>query len=429
MSSTAHALIALVYTVLAIAVALTLPYSAPSVEPVTALVIGGMVFLFGAILHEVAARQQRDKALARWLARLRSGDEELAAGLDQLSAELRGLHAAPRPSAGSPARPEKAEAAAAPAQVPAQAPAAPPASSPPVSAAELSLLARELRSLRSLVGGPVAAAPERAPAEEGGEEPPPRDGDRLRPDDPSVVGAVRAALSGDRVEAYIQPIVTLPQRRHRFYQVSARLRQGDGRELEPETYLPAARHEGLTAFIDNLLLFRTIQLLREADRRGQQVGFVCALTPDSLADGAFLHQFAQFMAQNTALAGRLMFELPQAELFDDAPPARAMLDELGRLGFRFVMSGLVHLDFDAADLSARHIRFVKMDAGMLLETPGPFGDLGSVVSLKHELERSAMDLIVTGIATEQQLVELLDFRFDFGQGSLFGEPKPARRPG
>jgi cyclic-di-GMP phosphodiesterase, flagellum assembly factor TipF len=423
MSSTAHALIALVYTVLAIAVALTLPYSAPSVEPVTALVIGGMVFLFGAILHEVAARQQRDKALARWLARLRSGDEELAAGLDQLSAELRGLHAAPRPPtgipAGNPVRAERVEAVATPAQAP-----TPP---PPVSAAELSLLARELRSLRSLVGGHTAAPPQEAPAEEGGREAP-WDGDRLRPGDVAVIEAVRAALSGDRVEAYIQPIVTLPQRRHRFYEVSARLRLDDG-ELEPETYLPAARQEGLTAFIDNLLLFRTIQLLREADRRGQQVGFVCALTPDSLADGAFLHQFAQFMAQNTALAGRLMFELPQAELFDDAPAARAMLDELGRLGFRFVMSGLVHLDFDAADLSARHIRFVKLDAGMLLETPGPFGDLGSVVSLKHELERSAMDLIVTGIATEQQLVELLDFRFDFGQGSLFGEPKPARRPG
>lgn len=421
MSATAHVLIALVYTVLAIAVALTLPYSAPSVEPVTALTIGGMVFLFGAILHEVAARQQRDKALARWLARLRSGDEELAAGLDQLSAELRGLHATPRPSAVAASRPGEAVAAPGTASSPVAS---------PVSAAELSLLAQELRSLRSLVGERRAGAPEHgapgaAAGAEAGEEVP----TAFRPEDPAVVEAVRAALSGDRVEAYLQPVVALPQRRHRFYQVSARLRLDDGRELEPETYLPAARREELTAFIDNLLLFRTIQLLREADRRGQQVGFICALAPDSLADGAFLHQFAQFMAQNTALAGRLLFELPQAELFDDVAATRATLDELGRLGFRFVMDGLVHIDFDAADLSARHVRFVKLDAGMLLETPGPFGGLGSVAALKNELERSAMDLIVTGISTEQQLVELLDLRLDFGQGPLFGEPKPAKRPG
>lgn len=436
MSSTAHALIALAYTVLAIAVALTLPYSVVSVDRVTALMIGGMVFLFGAILHEVAARQQRDKALARWLARLRSGDEELAAGLDQLQAELRGLHRPARRPAGAPpvgvpeaaAAPAPAATAAAPSAAFAPEP-VPSSSQAPnvVSAAELSQLVQELRSLRSLVGEGRAGRAGGDPQGPDGEGPARARGPR--PGDPAIAEAVRAALSGDRVEACVQPIVTLPQRRHRFYQVSARLRLEDGQELGPETYLPAARHEGLIAFIDNLLLFRTIQLLREADRRGQQVGFICALTPDSLADGAFLHQFAQFMAQNTVLAGRLMFELPQAELFDDATPARAMLDELGRLGFRFVMSDLVHLDFDAADLSARHVRFVKLDAGMLLEAPGPFGGFGSVVALKHELERSAMDLIVVGVETEQQLVELLDLRFDFGQGSLFGDPKPAKRQG
>lgn len=396
----AHVLLALVYTVPAIAVALTLPHSAPSVDRVTALLAGALVFLFGAILHEVAARQQRDRALARWLARLRSGDEELAAGLDQLHAELRvlrgGAGPAPAPVAASDA------------------------------GRDVTALVAELRTLRGMlarerVAAPASAdtAPEAEPAPVA--EPAPA---AAGPAEGAVTAAVRAALSGDRVDVCIQPVVALPQRKHRFYQVSARLRLDDGLELGPEIYLPVARRDGLVAFIDNLLLFRAIQLLREAERRGQQVGFFCVVTADSLADRAFVRQFSQFMAHNAGLADKLMFELPQGELFDPGSGAGPMLDELGQLGFRFVMGDVLHLDFDAADLTARHVRYVKLDAGLILGQPSPFGGLDSVLALKHELERSAIDLIVDGIGTEQQLVELLDLRLDYGQGSLFGEPRP-----
>ncbi|HEV7369622.1 EAL domain-containing protein [Arenibaculum sp.] len=413
----AHVLLALVYTVPAIAIALTLPHSFPSVDRLTALVAGALVFLFGAILHEVAARQQRDRALARWLARLRSGDEELAAGLDQLHAELRSLRGAARPE---------------PAPVPAPAPA------PALDAGrDVSALVAELRTLRGMLARERAAAPALAEAEAPAEAaadavlnavldagPTAAGAVRAAPAAGAVTAAIRAALSGDRVDICIQPVVALPQRKHRFYQVTARLRLDDGLELGPEIYLPVARRDGLVAFIDNLLLFRAIQLLREAERRGQQVGFFCAVTADSLADRAFVRQFSQFMAHNAGLADKLMFELPQGELFDPDGDARPMLAELGRLGFRFVMGEVAHLDFDAPDLAARHVRYVKLDAGLILEQPSPFGGLDSVLALKHELERSAIDLIVDGIATEQQLVELLDLRLDFGQGALFGEPRP-----
>jgi hypothetical protein len=39
--------------VLAVAVALTLPYSLPQVERPLSLVLSALVFLFGAVLHEV----------------------------------------------------------------------------------------------------------------------------------------------------------------------------------------------------------------------------------------------------------------------------------------------------------------------------------------------------------------------------------------
>jgi cyclic-di-GMP phosphodiesterase TipF (flagellum assembly factor) len=39
------------------------------------------------------------------------------------------------------------------------------------------------------------------------------------------------------------------------------------------------------------------------------------------------------------------------------------------------------------------------------------------------LDKSGIDLIVTHIETEKELVELLDLGIDYGQGYLFSEPE------
>jgi cyclic-di-GMP phosphodiesterase TipF (flagellum assembly factor) len=454
-SGLAHLVFALGYTVAAVAVALGLRQGMPGTDRLTGLLAGATVFLFGALMHEVAARHRRDKAVARWLARLRSGDEEIAAGLDQLHGELRALAglaaAGGQPPAGHPqaAQPRSAQAApeprpASPRQ-PVQQPAPhqpsprqaapapeaprpePPAPAAVPSAAERASLIAELRSLKDAMARARPADPPAAPARV---EPvlgaPPRDPDREHGagDEAALAEAVRATLTSERIEVMLQPIVTLPQRKHRLSVISARLRLGDGRLVGPEVYQPAARRGNVVAFIDNLLLFRCLQFTREAERRGQPPGVLCAVSPDALDDEAFTGQFVQFMAHNRNLASRLGFVLPQAELLDRPGPPRAAVDELAGLGFRFAMDAVAHLEFDAPDLVRRHVRTLVVDAALLLDPGGPLGGIDSALALKHELDRNAVDLVVSGIRTEQQLVELLDLRPDLGQGPLFGDARP-----
>jgi cyclic-di-GMP phosphodiesterase TipF (flagellum assembly factor) len=38
-----------------------------------------------------------------------------------------------------------------------------------------------------------------------------------------------------------------------------------------------------------------------------------------------------------------------------------------------------------------------------------------------------MDLIVEKIETEEMLLDLLELKIDFGQGYLFGEPRPTAK--
>ena len=49
-------------------------------------------------------------------------------------------------------------------------------------------------------------------------------------DDAAILDIVREAIDTDRVDLYLQPIVSLPQRKHRFYECFSRIRDRDDQD-------------------------------------------------------------------------------------------------------------------------------------------------------------------------------------------------------
>ena len=56
---------------------------------------------------------------------------------------------------------------------------------------------------------------------------------------------LREAVDAGRIELYLQPVVTLPQRKVRFYEALSRIKLADGTLVEPEHFLEGARAFGL----------------------------------------------------------------------------------------------------------------------------------------------------------------------------------------
>src|SRR5262249_18008758 len=73
---------------------------------------------------------------------------------------------------------------------------------------------------------------------------------------------IREAVDANRIDLFLQPIVTLPQRKVRYYEAVARLRAGDGEQLMAADFLPYAEAGGVMPKIDNLMLFRCVQVVR-----------------------------------------------------------------------------------------------------------------------------------------------------------------------
>jgi uncharacterized protein YecA (UPF0149 family) len=58
-----------------------------------------------------------------------------------------------------------------------------------------------------------------------------------------VAVGIHEALAENRVDLYLQPVVSLPQRRTIFYESFTRLRAADDRVMMPAEYLSAAEGE------------------------------------------------------------------------------------------------------------------------------------------------------------------------------------------
>ena len=249
----------------------------------------------------------------------------------------------------------------------------------------------------------------------------------LNYDDTEILAFLDRAVREDRVQLYVQPTVRLPQRIPAFYECFSRITDNEGNIIRPEQYLPVSDAAGLTAALDNLLLFRCIQLVRQTRREQPNILFFCNISNKTLTDIEFFTDFIDFMANNTQLASSLIFEFSQNTIEDSTFEIHTNLKRLAGLGFRLAVDQLKDLNLDLSTLSSKGFKFIKIDAHLLHEVAKGEGALIKMNSLKGAMDRQGMDLIVEKIETEEMLLELLDLKIDFGQGYLFGEPKAVEK--
>ncbi|HEY0105733.1 MAG TPA: EAL domain-containing protein [Rhizomicrobium sp.] len=244
--------------------------------------------------------------------------------------------------------------------------------------------------------------------------------------DAQMLETIRASLEQNRVDLYLQPIVSLPQRKLRFYEALSRLRSEDGKVIMPEQYIKVAAPAGLMSVVDNLLLFRCVQIVRRLTQKQRDVGVFCNISGDTLTDTEFFPQFLEYMHHNRDLAGHIVFEFGQDAVTKAGGHGEANLAYLASLGFTLSMDHVSSLALDFVRLKKIGFRYIKVRAHTLA-----YGMQGAQAPIAAEdfkklLERNGLNLIAERVEDEKTVVQLLDHGVDYAQGYLFGEPRAVR---
>lgn len=361
-----------------------------------AWMMGAVVFLIAGQAHAAAARAEEKRATEKALHELRAANLSLVEELEAANARLDALTEAVE---NQPSR-QLARTA-----MPGGQPATPHAPEGPGE----ELLAEILQRLEQGGAGPAANG--------GG----------------ARVELIRDALDANRVDLYLQPVVGLPQRRTYFYEGFTRLRDDKGNVVTPAGFLKAAEEHGLIAEVDNLLLLRCVQIVRKLTKSDRRIGIFCNISIRSLTDEEFFPPFLDFLRRNSDLANSLIFEMPQAAFDARSAVAARHMARLADYGFRFSIDQVSNLNLDLAELQRANVRFAKVEGLRLIEVanghmPVAGREPGTIApeDIAGLFARYGVDIIAEKIETEAMVVEILDLDIAYGQGHLFGAPRPVR---
>ena len=244
-----------------------------------------------------------------------------------------------------------------------------------------------------------------------------------------TLAAVRAAVDENRIDIYLQPLVTPAAAQ------GALLRGGDAVARRQG---PGARRRGfhrrrresagLIGRIDHMVMLRCVQVLRRLMVRNKEVGVFCNVAAPTLGNTAMFSQCLDFLDANRALAPSFVLEFKQATFRNLGPTETEHLAALAQRGYRFSIDHVMDLRFEPRELADRGVRFVKVPASLLLDPKQSTSDIHPS-DLSDLLGRFGIDLIAEKIEGERAVVDLLDYDVRFGQGFLFAPPRPLRPEG
>jgi len=241
-----------------------------------------------------------------------------------------------------------------------------------------------------------------------------------------LLETIRSSLEENRVDLYLQPMVSLPQRKLRYYEALSRLRDKDGQIIMPAQYMAVAGQAGLMSVVDNLLLFRCVQIVRRLTQKSRDIGIFCNISGDTLADTEFFPQFLDYMRANRDLAGQIIFEFSQESVLSAGIEGERNLAALATMGFALSMDHVESLALDFLRLKAIGFRHLKVRASTLTRGMSGAGAAVAAEDFKKLLSRHGLNLIAERVEDEKTVVQLLDYAVDYAQGYLFGEPRAVR---
>ena len=177
--------------------------------------------------------------------------------------------------------------------------------------------------------------------------------------------------------------------------------------------------------IDRLALDEAVTIARRSRTGGTPATLHVPLSRASLADADFIDRIVTMLDANRAITSAISLKIADADWLAMPLSEKAALAAFVKKGVGLSLADVKSLRLDFGDLAADGVHSVRVDATHFLDAPSDFSDFHTSDIVKF-LRRFGIDLIATGIISEDQILTLLEDGIGLAQGHHIAGPGPAR---
>lgn len=233
------------------------------------------------------------------------------------------------------------------------------------------------------------------------------------------------ALAADALELHYQPVMSLREQQVAGYEALVRWTDEQFGTVSPDEFLPLAQQSGIMSEITSWVLDRAVaQLCLWHQAYDARIFAAVNISPVEMTDTLLVEQVHAVLSRYKVDPACLVLEMTEHAVLDTAGQPREILQRLRNLGVRIALddfgtgysslSYLEHLSVDAIKIDAA---FVQAARGGASRAP--------VATAMVELARQlGMISVAEGIETAEDERVARQLGCDYGQGYLYGRPKP-----
>ena len=256
------------------------------------------------------------------------------------------------------------------------------------------------------------------------------DGDAKAVQSPAVTRTALQALEADiaegRLTLALEPIVAIAKQQAAAFDVHAVV----GTDNANPSFLRRFAGEGR----NGLALRFEMEMVRQAARLSRrQFGANGAATPlhvavskEMLRDANGVEEACRLFAAQPALGQSLLLSLPVHILNGASDQYRDSLDRLQTSGVRFACEGWRGNNLAMAKLANRSVTAIKLTADRLLDREKLRDNDLTGAELAEAAELAGVQLIATGVRTDEDSVSLIDLGIEQMSGPRFSAPRLLR---
>lgn len=236
---------------------------------------------------------------------------------------------------------------------------------------------------------------------------------------------IEQALAENDFVLYYQPIMDVGDGTVSHYEALVRLREEDGRIVGPSVFIEIAESEGLIREIDKAIVRKAVSQIGTLLTQGQPVHISVNLSPHAIADDELISELEAILSEHEVNPANLILEITERVAIADFVATRDYMTAIKAMGCRFAID-----DFGVGFGSFNYLKqlpadYLKIDGAFIRELATNKDDQILVEALARVARGFGKKTVAEYVETDTVLALLREYRVDYAQGHLVGEPLPA----